>query len=173
MATAIRSLVDVGRDAKKCGHPNLLRESQPRFRPRKSNLIYRRECVVGAKAAIVLVLSFSLAGCESTKLSCASPDATRLLETIVRDQIGKNIMVDTQNTKIKVDAIKTLAVENKKASCAANLNFDVALRNVSDDPDAQRVKAAIEKKANRPIDYTIEKSEKGEINISVTGLVAW
>ena len=68
---------------------------------------------------------------------------------------------------------RPLAADNKKASCAANLNFDVALRNNFDDADQQQVKAAIEEKANKPIDYTIEKSDNGEINISVSGLVAW
>lgn len=151
------------------------RQSEPSRRLSPPRPHPKPECILRKQLKCVLIFScvLVLSGCEGAKLSCTSPDATQLLEKIVREQIGKNIMVDSQNTKIKVGAIKTLAAENKKASCAAELNFDVALRNGSDDPDQQRVKAAIEDRSNTSIEYTIEKPDNGEIYISVSGLVAW
>jgi hypothetical protein len=126
--------------------------------------------------------SFAVVGCGSAKLNCSDQAVSDL---VLKLRGGKWIrrksasvyqtasLFDSQRTAITLEGIRTRTANERVAECAAAIKFDLALRPPNEWKGMARTKAQAEDMADGEIKYTAERTDKGELYVTVFGLPDW
>ena len=130
------------------------------------------------KVAGVIALALVLAsGCAQGTPRCSDESATSLVKQSLLQHIQHEprlrAVIDTVRSTFNLDAIRTQA-EGPQTECAANLKSNIIIRPetsgyfpVNSD---QMVSNMLNRDWNRPITYRLERTDKGELYVTVSGI---
>jgi hypothetical protein len=129
---------------------------------------------------MVVALATALAACGDAKLACSDVVVQDTVAAIARQQIEKNIaftaLIDSQGTKISLEAIRTRTSDTKQAECAAHIAYDFLFhpqngKTLDMNPEVSRMKKNMEDQAGSDITYVAERTDNGkDIYVTVKGL---
>jgi hypothetical protein len=135
--------------------------------------------VVGIGIVYLFTDVFPVQNFLSAKLNCSDEAVTDLVIQIARREMANDRyqvpapsqILDNENTIITLEGVRTRTTNERVAECAAAINFRVVFRPGG--KYLENMRARLEGMTNKEITYIAERTDNGQLYVTVSGLPDW